>query len=334
MEFKLLQEAANPAVKQDFGIGPKDYNAWLRAIRSIAKEEGNNINKRGKFDEIAFEVLDNDPAMDSLGGDEKAKIKIVNALWHKHQQSVTGDAASKEATRASKRVAKEEEEFTRMSGTEGGTNVQSAGKQHSAIQKVISDAYNKGKTTEPQKAARVKNPYESGTSRNKLWQNAFKRGCAAYVPVRLGNEDQSGEDGGGAEEEELDDFDLGVEREREHLDADHDDYVDDMDSHRREGFIACAQAIADAPEELSDFPEMVNPYDEGTSEADAFEEGWKQACHSITDLMGNAEGGEGASLDLEDDEPFDGGSLGDYNDEEDMKSDVFTQTGPPSNVTF
>jgi len=60
------------------------YKRWLREIMISCKQFGMNPDIKRTFADCAFDVLDNDPAIDVVGSDEKTKRSIVNALWKMH----------------------------------------------------------------------------------------------------------------------------------------------------------------------------------------------------------------------------------------------------------
>jgi hypothetical protein len=62
-------------------ITQSDYETWLRVIKEEGDDRSVDLRKRSVFTDIAFEVLDNDPLLDSHPVSDKTKSQIVNTLW-------------------------------------------------------------------------------------------------------------------------------------------------------------------------------------------------------------------------------------------------------------
>lgn len=82
-------------------ITSDDWNQWANAIRAEARDRNINLNNKHSFEDLAFFVVDNDPKIDMMGGDERTKRRVVNALWRQHlaaphapQQSVEDEEMS------------------------------------------------------------------------------------------------------------------------------------------------------------------------------------------------------------------------------------------------
>ena len=90
----------------DFEVTPQHYTQWLEVINDIARERGVSLRVRRNFNEIAFDVLDNDSFIDAIGGDtEQTKGSIVKSLWQAHQVNL-----AHEKVQSSVGKAREEEE--------------------------------------------------------------------------------------------------------------------------------------------------------------------------------------------------------------------------------
>lgn len=71
------------------GLSPDNYRGWLSAIQDMARKQNISINKKSKFEDVAFDVLDKDRFIDTLSGSsEKNKQRIVNILWQDHKSHV------------------------------------------------------------------------------------------------------------------------------------------------------------------------------------------------------------------------------------------------------
>ena len=86
-----------------YQASPEDYNKWLDVIIGYAQDEGIKINKKTNFQEVAFAVLENDPAGSF---DSDLQDAIVNKLWMDYK-------AHCQQTKIDKlnRVAQEEEQL-------------------------------------------------------------------------------------------------------------------------------------------------------------------------------------------------------------------------------
>lgn len=86
---------------------PADYDEWLSQIVGIAADEGRSITKAADFNELAFDVIDNDPNFPVFGnaGDEPGQMQqmIVAKLW-------TDYKAAKHGARIEKVVQRQQEE--------------------------------------------------------------------------------------------------------------------------------------------------------------------------------------------------------------------------------
>lgn len=135
---------------------PSTFDEWLVTIRDMASEDNVSISNKAKFEDVAFEVLDNDSKLDEYTGDvEKAKLEIVNALWRTHKAEIDSLKAKKRFTdRLNSPKSMEEEEMS-------SNDVVSAG------YRAMKDAYENG--TLPTC------PYTKGTVRCKMWNMGARK---------------------------------------------------------------------------------------------------------------------------------------------------------------
>lgn len=147
MEFKFLQQLSQPApvattvshdhvraVQEALGdptadramhlletpltIDDSHYTEWLALIRDIADEQGIKLTNKSMFAGIAFDVLDNDPLLSSLGGDnEDVKNGIINILWKQQSAALAKDRHERQMQQTAARHAREEEELHQLVGT-------------------------------------------------------------------------------------------------------------------------------------------------------------------------------------------------------------------------
>lgn len=76
LEQQLGKKAAQ-SILESYQVSQQDYDTWLDVIQGYAAEEGININRKSDFQEVAFAVLENDPAPIDFDMQEA----IVNTLW-------------------------------------------------------------------------------------------------------------------------------------------------------------------------------------------------------------------------------------------------------------
>lgn len=86
-----------------YDIKPDDYSKWLDVIIGYASDEGIKLNNKSSFFDVAFAVLENDPA----NIDYSLQEAIVNKLWIDYK-------ASKQQSKIDKlhKVAREEEQLS------------------------------------------------------------------------------------------------------------------------------------------------------------------------------------------------------------------------------
>lgn len=155
-------------------ITPHDYEEWLRIIREYGEELGADLSNVTSFEDIAWEMLDNDPKLDAIGGDEEVKRHVVNTLWHafntaQHHQQVSTLSSNPRAVEdeaVDKKASKSVEFIKHISSNPALSKVYRNG---------ISAA-NAAKSNPEQKAP--KSPYSSGTLRDKAWKTGFQHGSS------------------------------------------------------------------------------------------------------------------------------------------------------------
>jgi len=165
----LAEDAA-----EDFQITPQHYQQWLQTVMSIAQERGITLAKRQNFNEIAFEILDNDSLVDALGGDAEAtKGNILKALWQAYKVNQAHDKVQSHVGGIIDKAREDEEAASNLAGAQDGggfAQVLGASKgveneeQHSSriVRPVFQRALKRGKT----------NPYPAGSLRAALWNDA------------------------------------------------------------------------------------------------------------------------------------------------------------------
>lgn len=105
--LNTLQEAVGKEaalrIIEAYTVTQDDYNKWLDVIEGFARDRSINIKTKTAFEDIAFAVLENDPAPI----DETMKEAIVDTLWQHQKVKKTHSKVEKAAR------AKEEEEQLR-----------------------------------------------------------------------------------------------------------------------------------------------------------------------------------------------------------------------------
>lgn len=64
-------------IVEAYQVGPSDYNKWLDVILGYARENGYNLSRKATFQDVAYGVLENDPAPIDIDMQDA----IVNTLW-------------------------------------------------------------------------------------------------------------------------------------------------------------------------------------------------------------------------------------------------------------
>lgn len=264
---QLNEAATNVMESFSTDIGKDDYSKWLEAIRSEAKERNISLTKRDRFDELAFDMLDDDPKLDAADDPEEIKIKVVNALWHRYHSQNATNKADKALSRGSKQAPKAEEneegDASEISavGTKGtvrkfptikGVGNSNAGMSRvsNSFGQVISNAYETGMNA-GDKADKIKCPYEAGTTRAALWDKSFRRGVEASKLAAKATEEE--------------------------------EFSACADA-KREGFLDCAMANQELlPGEEVEF---INKFEDGSPEGDAYAEGWSECEMTLAAMCG------------------------------------------------
>lgn len=137
--------------QKQFEVTPEHYNQWLSTIVDMAAERGISLTKRQNFNDLAFDILDNDSLVDALGGDtEKTKLNILKALWQAYQVSKAHTKVQDHVGEVIQKTREEEE-------------------QVAAPRVRTQPLYQKAIATPG-----ARNPYPAGTLRAALWDDAHK----------------------------------------------------------------------------------------------------------------------------------------------------------------
>lgn len=157
------------AQEMDGTIQPEDYQEWLRVIGEVGEEEGLDLSKRAVFYDTAFEVLDNDPKMDMIGGSEGSKLAICKTLWHAYNVAQSHNAVGQ--------VPPDEE--NEEASVEGNADMDLMSTVHSSVnlQKVYRNGVSVGQS-DVADGKSTKSQYQRGTKRDKVWKLGHKHGTA------------------------------------------------------------------------------------------------------------------------------------------------------------
>ena len=92
-----------------YTLSREDYARYLEVINDLAQQDGVTISTKRSLAEYAFRVLDDDPAIDAIGGDREAtKQRIINTLWAAYQAAKAHAGLQRHVQRSSN---EENEEF-------------------------------------------------------------------------------------------------------------------------------------------------------------------------------------------------------------------------------
>jgi hypothetical protein len=155
-------------------ITPLDYQDWLRVIKEHGEEMGLDLTKSGVFQDIAWEVLDNDPKIAMLGDDEDSKVHIVNTLWH------TFNAMSSNEQLHKPRAVEDEESSDKKSKPKLHPDAKLMDTVHGSpqLQAVYKNGMSAGtKDAKNPDSRPQKSKYGSGTTRDKVWKLGYKHGA-------------------------------------------------------------------------------------------------------------------------------------------------------------
>jgi TolA-binding protein len=168
-----LAEAFDPAT---FQVTPQHYNQWLSTVLDIAREHGKDAAKRDVFNEIAFDILDNDSLVDALGGDrERTKGNIVKALWQAFKVNQAHGAVQDHVTGTIKKAREDEEAASQLVGAEDSGFVQAL-----SVAKGVENEETMfpGRRSPSMLAGALKsgkrNPYPPSSLRAAMWDNTHK----------------------------------------------------------------------------------------------------------------------------------------------------------------
>lgn len=112
-------DRAQRIVESEVEVTEAHYKQWLDLIEDIASEQRVNLKNKSTFTDFAFEILDNDPMMDIIGGNnEVVKGRIVTILWQMFKFNMSKERAHLDMQRANKRAQEEEEAVLSLVGSE------------------------------------------------------------------------------------------------------------------------------------------------------------------------------------------------------------------------
>ncbi len=127
-KIKALQEAvgveAAARIIEAYEVSPDDYSKWLEVVVGYARDNGMNIKRKADFQDVAYAVLENDPAM----LDQDMQDAVVNTIWanykaqqqHSKVQKISRAREEEEQLMfAIKKIAGKEEEGSSRSAPEG-----------------------------------------------------------------------------------------------------------------------------------------------------------------------------------------------------------------------
>lgn len=162
--------------QKEFEVTPQHYTQWLETLLDVARERGVNVNRKQDFNEIAFEILDNDSLVDALGGDSEAtKRNILKALWQSYQVSKAHTRVQDHVSGVIDRTREEEEAVDQLVGSEceEESGFSQAMKLSTGVEQE-EQSYRLRKPPIYRQALRKgkKNPYPAGSLRAALWDDA------------------------------------------------------------------------------------------------------------------------------------------------------------------
>lgn len=141
-------------IVESFDITPDDYDNWLRVIRGVAQDKGMNINTRRDFMDVAFAVLENDPA--NLPYD--VQTTVAQSLWAKQK-------AEKSHKQVEKAVRAKEEEEQLKFALKKFRNRSVEDEQQSTFTQAYNDAFEDEEDcceVSPEEVDRINQRYRSG----------------------------------------------------------------------------------------------------------------------------------------------------------------------------
>jgi hypothetical protein len=194
-----------------FEVTPDHYNEWLSVMKDMAEEQGMSLDRKQAFNEIAFEVLDNDSFVDALasgdaGDAEQTKENIVKALWQAYQ---VNKAHARVSSHVGSKINQAQDDVRTLGGLVGDQEEETSGfAQDFAAAKGTEDeesmfprrqaprAHNLLSKAVALKKSR-KNPFPAGSLRASIWADAY------------GEENEEGDDFDAAGSDSIDDLESG-----------------------------------------------------------------------------------------------------------------------------
>lgn len=171
MPFSLISTLSSPPAPKEPTQITENANMGVVLDEIVVRgaETGRNIRNKRDFEDVAFDVLDNDPNMDSpeFGGSEQAKIEMVKALWAAYKSS----PMFKQSTQG---PAEDEQVFSISSGGTDPVDV-------SPLSQVLSQAVDSSEEC----------PHTPGTLAYRLWCKARGIDDDSMADVQL--DDESGD---------------------------------------------------------------------------------------------------------------------------------------------
>lgn len=156
--LKTIQEAVGKKaalrIIESYEVTPEDYDKWLTVINGYAVENGLNIRSKAGFEDVAYAVLENDPAPI----DEGTKDAIVSTLWanqrakmshNKVQKALRAQEEEEQLNFAIKQLkGREDEQKSRRAPAEGACGGKRSRHMEDEQESVFSQAYKSAKGME------------------------------------------------------------------------------------------------------------------------------------------------------------------------------------------
>jgi len=168
--------------KKEAKLTKKDYNLWLRVVKAEGRTQNVNINVKSNFEDVAFDLLDNDSKIDLLSGDtELAKRTIVDVLWRMHHVEKAVNKAREVNLGLNLRPAGYEDEETNLDTPELTPNVEPQNPNRSKTPHVLLHVEQEGYEAATadynnSKQGATNCPYATGSLRGRSWQEGYDRG--------------------------------------------------------------------------------------------------------------------------------------------------------------
>ena len=172
----ILNKPFNDIVLEGMNtIQPADYQEWLRVVSEVGQEQNIDLTNQAAFQDLAFELLDNDPKVDAIGNSEDTKNNIVNTLWHAFN---TSNYQQKADMSNQAGQVEDEESSTKSKKKAMAPTIMDTIHTSPTLQKVYKTgelAGNSDMKNADQKPC--KSPYATGTYRDKVWKLGHRHGC-------------------------------------------------------------------------------------------------------------------------------------------------------------